>query len=328
MPPTVSICCVTYNHASTVAQALDSFLAQQSDVTIEVLVHDDASTDGTQEIIRRYAKLYPDVVKPLYETENQYGKGTAMDATFNFPRAKGEYIALCEGDDTWSDPHKLQKQIAAMRAHPTCTFCFTNGTVRDESGQTPDRVFIPYYPEEAAWYTPKTREYDLGEITRLSFLPTASFLFPRAALAKVPAELLLSPCPSGDLRLKLCLTAVGKALYLHDFTCVYRFNAPSSAMARWGAEAPEKTRLRCQQVIAMLEGVDTLSGGRCHTELTRLMDAQRLVMLAAAPTRTMLADAEVRRVYRALPPLGRLKCHLKILLPAPVFRAIRGILPR
>ncbi|MCE5343348.1 MAG: glycosyltransferase [Eubacteriales bacterium] len=328
MPPTVSICCVTYNHVSTIAQALDSFLAQREDMEIEVLVHDDASTDGTQEILRSYAALYPDVVKPLYETENQYRKGTAMDATYNFPRAAGEYIALCEGDDYWSDPHKLQKQIEAIRAHPDCTFCFTNGTVRDESGLTPDHAFIPYYPGEAAYYTPQTREYDLCEITRLSFLPTASFLFPRAALERVPRELLLSPCPSGDLRLKLCLTAVGKAVYLHAFTCVYRLNAPSSTMARWGAEAPGKTRLRCEPVIAMLRGVDQLSGSRCHCALSPLMDAQRRVLLEAAPTRKLLADPDVKRLYRALTPLGRIKCQLKMLLPTPVFRAVRNMLKR
>lgn len=328
MPPLVSVCCVTYNHASTVAQALDSFLAQREDVSLEILVHDDASTDGTPAILRRYAEEYPDVVKPLFEAENQYRKGTAMDATFNFPRALGEYIALCEGDDYWSDPHKLARQIECLQSHPGCTFCFTNGTVLDVSGRTSERDFIPYYPEEAAVYEPRTREYDLCGLTRLSFIPTASFLFPRSALAKVPRELLLSPCPSGDLRLKLCLTAVGKAVYLHAFTCVYRLNAQSSAMARWGAEAPQRTRLRCEQVIAMLQGVDRLSGGRCRAELTRLMDEQRRVLIEAAPARGMLADPDLRRVYRGLPPARRLKTRLKLFLPAPVFGAARRMFKR
>ena len=178
MPPLVSICCVTYNHADTIAQALESFLAQRADVPVEILVHDDASTDGTEAILHEYAARYPDVVKPLFETENQYRKGLAMDATFNFPRAAGEYIALCEGDDYWCDPHKLKKQTEYLQAHPDCTFCFTNGYVRDMSGRAPEREFIPYYPEEAVFFTPETRPYDLGEVARLTFIPTASFLFP------------------------------------------------------------------------------------------------------------------------------------------------------
>ena len=328
MPPLVSICCVTYNHADTIAQTLDSFLAQRADVPVEVLVHDDASTDGTVEILRQYAGQFPDVVKPLFETENQYRKGTAMDATFNFPRATGEYIALCEGDDFWSDPHKLQKQIACLQAHPGCTFCFTNGVVRDESGQTPDRPFIPYYPEEAAFFTPETREYDLGGISRLTFIPTASFFFPRAALERIPRKLLLSPCPSGDLRLKLLLTAAGRAVYLHENTCVYRLNAKSSAMARWGAEPAEKTRARCGQVLAMLDAVDAFSEGRYHADLQRLKDGQYRVLLASAPTRALLKAAEARRVYCTLPFSRRLKCRLKILLPDGAYRRARRLLSR
>jgi len=329
MPPLVSICCVTYNHAATIAQALESFLAQRGDVPIEVLVHDDASTDGTEDILRRYMADYPDVIKPLFETENQYQKGVAMDATFNFPRARGQYIALCEGDDFWCDPHKLQTQLDAMAAHPACTFCFTNGFVRDAA--TPgaqDRPFLPYYPQEAAFYTPETREYDLSEITRLTFIPTASFLFPREALDRIPRALLLAPCPSGDLRLKLLLTALGKALYVHAFTCVYRLNAGSSVMAHWGAEAAERTRLRCMQTLAMLQGVDAFSRGAHHEALQTLMDGQRRVLLEAAPSRALLADAHMRRVYRGLPLLRRVKFWGKTILPQRFFRRVKALLRR
>jgi hypothetical protein len=326
MPPLVSICCVTYNHAATVAQTLDGFLAQRGDMDVEILIHDDASADGTPEILRRYAQQYPNVVKPLFETENQYRKGTAMDATFNFPRATGKYIALCEGDDYWVDPHKLQKQISCLNEHPGCTFCFTNGFVLDAGGEMPQRPFIPYYPEEAAFFAPETREYDLSGITRLSFIPTASFLFPRDALKAVPTELLLAPCPNGDLRLKLLLTAAGKAVYLHAFTCVYRLNAQSSAMAGWGAESAEKTRQRCGQTLAMLRGVDAFSLSRHRTALTRLMDGQYRVLLEAAPTFKLLADSHAKRVYRGLPITRRLKCQVKMLIPPRVFRFFRQTL--
>ena len=326
MPPTVSICCVTYNHADTVAQALESFLAQQADVPLEILVHDDASTDGTADILKRYAALYPDVVKPLFETQNQYSKGVSMDATFNFPRATGAYIALCEGDDYWCDPHKLKKQLEALATHPECTFCFTNGYVLDMSGQMPKRAFIPYYPQEAGYFTPQTREYDLSQVSRLSFIPTASFVFPRAVLDAVPHELLLAPCPSGDLRMKLLFTAAGKALYVHEFTCVYRLNAKSSAMARWGAEAAEKTRLRCKQMLAMLAGVDLYSKGQYHADVRRLMDDQLRVLLEAAPSPALLKDPDGLRVYGTLPFARRLKCRVKALLPEAAFRRLKALL--
>ena len=328
MPPLVSICCVTYNHAGTVAQALDSFLAQRADVDVEILIHDDASTDGTDAIIRSYAAAYPDVIKPLFETENQYQKGLAMDATFNFPRATGKYIALCEGDDYFCDPHKLKAQVVAMEARPHITFCFTNGYVRDASGGGADRPFIPFYPQEAAFYTPQPQELDVAGVARLTFIPTASFLFPRALLTPEAMTLLQNPCPNGDLRMKLLLTGLGRALYVHADTCVYRFNAASSAMARWGAEPASKTRARCRQTLAMLTDVDAYLGKREHPVFERLADAQYRVLLEAAPTLALLRQPEARRAFRALPLWRRLKCCVKAALPESVFRRFKALLRR
>lgn len=115
----VSISCITYNHAPYIRQCLDGFLMQQCNFDYEILIHDDASTDGTQEIIREYQEKYPDIIKPLIQKENQWSKGIrSMNATFNFPRAQGKYIALCEGDDYWTDPYKLQKQVDFLEANP------------------------------------------------------------------------------------------------------------------------------------------------------------------------------------------------------------------
>ena len=139
MEPLVSICCTAYNQEKYIAQTLDCFLAQQCDFSYEILIHDDASADRTPDIIRDYAARYPDAIFPVYQQENQYSKGLSIDGTFNFPRARGRYIALCEGDDFWCDPCKLQRQITYMEAHPECTFSFTNGYVHDESGEKPDR---------------------------------------------------------------------------------------------------------------------------------------------------------------------------------------------
>ena len=92
-------------------QCLDGFMMQQTNFAFEVLIHDDASTDGTTEIIKEYEAKYPEIIKPIYEEENQWVKGRRGSAVFNFPRAKGKYIAMCEGDDYWTDPLKLQKQV-------------------------------------------------------------------------------------------------------------------------------------------------------------------------------------------------------------------------
>lgn len=123
--PLVSICCVSYNHARFIRKCLDGFLMQQTDFSIEILIHDDCSTDGTTEIIREYEAKYPELIFPLYEEENQYQQGKAAEIDlYNYRRARGKYIAYCEGDDYWTDPLKLQKQVDFMEAHPEYSVCF------------------------------------------------------------------------------------------------------------------------------------------------------------------------------------------------------------
>lgn len=125
-PVVVSISCITYNHAPYIRQCLDGFMMQQTNFAFEVLIHDDASTDGTTEIIKEYEAKYPDIIKPIYEEENQWVKGRRGSAVFNFPRAKGKYIALCEGDDYWTDPLKLQKQVHFLENNLDYVMCSHN----------------------------------------------------------------------------------------------------------------------------------------------------------------------------------------------------------
>ena len=125
MEPLVSISCITYNHAPYIKQCLDGFLMQKTTFPFEVLLHDDASTDGTTEIIKDYAQKYPEIIKPLYEEENQWIKGRRGSAEFNFPRARGKYIALCEGDDYWIDENKLQMQVDFLEKNPEFGMCYT-----------------------------------------------------------------------------------------------------------------------------------------------------------------------------------------------------------
>lgn len=123
----VSISCITYNHVQYIRQCLDGFLMQQTNFAFEVLIHDDCSTDGTTEIIKEYELMYPDIIKPIYEKENQYQQGKPSGSVvWNFPRAQGKYIAMCEGDDYWIDPLKLQKQVDFLDANLEYGMCYTN----------------------------------------------------------------------------------------------------------------------------------------------------------------------------------------------------------
>lgn len=123
--PLVSIDCITYNHAPYIRQCLEGFLMQETDFSFEVLIHDDASTDETANIIREYELKYPDLINPIYQNENQWSKGKNISVEFNFPRARGKYIALCEGDDHWTDPLKLQKQVSILESDENIGFVYS-----------------------------------------------------------------------------------------------------------------------------------------------------------------------------------------------------------
>lgn len=130
-PPVVSVICATFNHAPFIAQALDGFLGQQTDFPFEVLVRDDASTDGTSDIVRDYAARYPKIVRAIIEPRNTFSHGVSPLSVLG-SRARGEFVANCEGDDYWSDPRKLSSQVVALRAHPGSTLCFHDvAVIRD-----------------------------------------------------------------------------------------------------------------------------------------------------------------------------------------------------
>ena len=116
--PFVTIRCAVYNHEPYLRQCLDGFVMQETNFPFEAIVHDDASTDGSAAIIREYAEKYPDIIKPIYETENQYSKGKLTSAFVYAQHPATKYIAMCEGDDYWTDPHKLQKQVDIMEHDP------------------------------------------------------------------------------------------------------------------------------------------------------------------------------------------------------------------
>ncbi|MDY0385791.1 MAG: glycosyltransferase [Methanolobus sp.] len=130
----VSICCITYNHEDYIADSIEGFLMQETDFKYEVIIHDDASTDKTADIIRSYELKYPELIKPIYQNVNQYSKNIKILPTFLYPSAKGKYIALCEGDDYWTDPKKLQIQFECLEKNSDAVCCFHDEKRLDNEG--------------------------------------------------------------------------------------------------------------------------------------------------------------------------------------------------
>lgn len=140
----VTVCCTAYNQAKYIRQCLDGLVNQICSFKYDVLVHDDASDDGTKEIIREYEEKYKDRIRVIYQEENKFSHGISVLKEYVIPNIKGDYAAFCEGDDYWTDPHKLQKQYDAMVANPDCSMCVAKVIDVNENGMKNGTVF-PHY---------------------------------------------------------------------------------------------------------------------------------------------------------------------------------------
>jgi len=208
--PVVSICCVAYNHEKFIRDCLDGFLMQETTFPVEILIHDDASTDGTKEIIEEYCKKHPKLFFPIFQKENQFSKGVrGMMLRFNFPRCRGKYIALCEGDDYWTDPHKLQKQADFLERNLDYIACFHNAWIDNSIENT---KYIYHHWKESRAVSPK----EIIEIGGYVF-PTAALMFRSLAKINLPEN-----CIAGDLSLSLDLLLQGQFYFSNEFMCVYR----------------------------------------------------------------------------------------------------------
>ncbi len=255
----VSVLCLAYNHKPYIRACLDGMLRQKTDFRFEVIVHDDASTDGTAECIRAYAARYPDIVVPIYQSENQYSKDHGLLRNIVFPRARGRYFALCDGDDCWLDAHKLQKQVEYMQMHPDCTLCFTNA-------QTSGRQCARMLPQKdrQTFYKAGGGNYSMGELVRLGTIPTSSLLFPAWAVHKLPPR--NQNAYGGDTFLWLAAAALGYAHFLDENTCLYRTDVPGSVTNAWQRDGDRHLRFQKRRLL-LLDDMDRFSGYRYHNDV-------------------------------------------------------------
>lgn len=205
--PLVSIKCLAFNHEKYIAQTLDGFLIQETNFPFEVIVHDDASTDNTANILKEYEKKYPLIVKPVYQTENQYSKHDGSLTRASNAPLKGKYVAECEGDDYWTDPSKLQRQADFLESHPEYSLSTENATVL----YTDTNVTKPFSTEVE-------HDVSLEDILIRRRFPTASVLYRFEFLS----EFIQSDQPCFDTSLWAFLATKGKVHFNPIISSVYR----------------------------------------------------------------------------------------------------------
>lgn len=277
----VSVICTAYNHEDYIEQALQGFVSQKTNFNYEVIIHDDASTDKTAAVIKKYAKQYPKIIIPIYQKENQHSKGVRITRTILLPRARGKYIALCEGDDYWIDPDKLQKQVEIMESNQGCTFCFTNAIVDYNKGPSGRKKYvIPWNEYTASVIDESKTVYYLDDLVHLlSYIPTASFMTLREDYQEMPT--LPKGCFQGDQYIALYCTHKGYAYFLNEPTCAYRRNVPGSATVRWSEMEYDKDKLHPVHAsfLALYDEFDLLTDEK-YTESLNILRAMNYISYA------------------------------------------------
>lgn len=202
----VTIACPTFNHEDYIRQCLDSLLMQKTNFSFKILIYDDASIDSTPDIIKEYCMMYPDIIIPIFQKINQYSLGI-INARIILPMIKTKYIALCEGDDYWTDPYKLQKQVDFMEANSDYSMCFTR--------------YKRYFEDTKLFQLSghnRSRSYNLKDFMHANHAATATVLF-----KNIHFDLnYLRNTPFGDWTLYNLILQNGDAYYMNEVSAVYR----------------------------------------------------------------------------------------------------------
>jgi glycosyltransferase involved in cell wall biosynthesis len=223
----VSVLCQTFNHAAFIGQALSSFLAQKTSFSLEVIVHDDASTDGTADIVREFAAKYPETVRSVMQTSNLYSHGVrGMVAKFLLPLARGQYWIVCDGDDYFTDENKLEKQVRFLNERPDHSLCFHPVQVCFDDHSEPSYQL----PEEGS-----VRAFDLDtDVWSGNFISASSVMYRRQSYH----DLSIANMLPNDWYLILFHAMAGRIGFIPDVMSVYVIPAGSGAGA--GAFKTEK----------------------------------------------------------------------------------------
>ncbi|RMH41577.1 MAG: glycosyltransferase [Gammaproteobacteria bacterium] len=239
--PKVSVCCSTFNHFYYIEDAIRSFLAQETTFPFEIIIRDDASTDGTTEVIKDYVKRYPSIIRVIVNDTNQFAFERAIHV---WPKvARGDYIALCEGDDFWIDPHKLERQVSLMENYPGASMCVAlcyhcrqteNGLVIEETTPFLGSEILGFEEIDQAYYH------------------TSTYLVPKALFKEVVERYFAGHCLFGDTALREILITMGPFVLLPKVVSVYRITGAGIWSGRDESSKLEWNTLMTKKLIRCL----------------------------------------------------------------------------
>lgn len=300
-----SIHCITYNHENYIADAIESFLMQKTDFPIEILIHDDASTDRTPEIIKQYESKYPDLIKPIYQTENQYSKGVKV-GRFNRERAKGKYIAICEGDDYWTDPYKLQKQVDYMEKHTECSLCVHAGY-----RVSPEKIKMkPHIRPNRG-----NKIFTVEEVIEGygGLFATNSILYP-AVFGKNRPDF-QENAPVGDYPLVIYLALQGTVYYIDEFMSAHRVGVKDSWSSMMSLSI-ERRVAHYYKIMDMLDEINKYTEYKYDNAIKKTKKRYYFDLMLDQGMFKEAKEGEFKEIYLALDIKPKIKIFIKQYCPS------------
>lgn len=273
----VSICCLVFNHERYLRKCLDGFINQKTSFEFEILIHDDASCDQSVEIIREYVQRYPEIIKPVYQTENQYSQGKKVSWIYQFPRSKGKYIAFCEGDDYWCDENKLQIQYEEMEKNSDAVLCVHDVLVINEDGCMMDYSF-PKKCVQQKVLVPREMMKIMEENEMYPFQTSSYFIkaeYIKNLYHNSPKFMNVSNV--GDIPLMLYSLTKGNVLYINQILSHYRINS----VCGWNAIYRNTKKMKISQIkvdIASYYLFDDYTNGSYEDILENVISRQMFNM--------------------------------------------------
>lgn len=310
----VSICCLAYNHEKYIKKTLDGFINQNTNFKYEILIHDDCSSDNTVKIIEEYRQRYPDLIKPIYQAENQFSKGIRVSFTYQYPRAKGKYIALCEGDDYWTDSNKLQLQFDAMENNNDCTLCTHIVQHMDESGNCIDKIQPTYEFKEGV--VSKKEFFNNIFLSEIMPFQTSSFFLKKIDVIKYKNTFLKEIDEIkdfGDVPLSWYLLLNGNCYFIDKNMSNYRENSISS----WSNRLKNSSYLikHCQDVILFLDKFNYFSKYIYNNSITYIVKKYEFSILWIREDFKKMIDSDYKEIFKEYSIIDRIKIFIYGIFP-------------
>ncbi len=296
----VSIICNAYNHEKYIGKTLECIISQNVNFPIEILIHDDASTDKTPQIIKDFFYKNNKVIKPLFQSTNQYSK-YSITTKFQFPRVKGKYIALCEGDDYWTDSTKLQKQYDFMEKYQQCSLVCHNAVKISENGK-----FLGDYSSLDNKYKVLLSTDDI--ISNLNLFPTASIFF-RKSFVDSNIEFLQSN-PYFDYVLKILLSTEGDICLLPYKMSAYRVcsNGSWSSIIRSNVQ---KYIEHLQNSIIIIENINKYKKYKFNESIQKEILRRKLIICLLSKDFHPIKEEPLKTLYTKLDLKTKIKYLVK-----------------